>query len=64
MVSLLNIIGQFDINSTELNVSCRYLTSLEGIERFTNLKMLNCENNQLIQLGLIPAQLKELYWCR
>ncbi len=39
-------------DTTELDCSCNPITSLEGIQYFTNLKKLNCSENDLSSLNL------------
>ena len=45
----------------ELWVGIRGIESLDGIEHFTNLKILGCYSNELTELPPLPAGLEELY---
>ncbi len=44
----------------EINCSNNNLTSIRGVEKFTNLKRLNCEENRLSDINLAGLQLEEL----
>ncbi len=46
-----------DENRTEIDCGFRSLTSLKGIERFTNLERLNCQDNNLdaIDVSMMPS---------
>lgn len=45
---------------TSLNVSNRNISSLAGLERFTALRVLNCTNNLLTALPVLPGSLASL----
>ena len=50
-----------EVNSrTSLNVSNKAITYLTGINYFTSLIYLDCSNNNISQLWLLPSTLKEL----
>ena len=57
--------GQIDPNVastiTELNLDDLGLYSINGIEFFSNLELLSCENNNLFSFPLLPNQLVTLY---
>jgi Leucine-rich repeat (LRR) protein len=44
----------------ELDISNRGITSLEGLEVFPSLRLLNCSGNSLIRLDELPASLEVL----
>ena len=48
------------INTTEIDCSNANLIDLNGIEIFTNLEDLYCDNNQLTSLPDLPSKLKNL----
>ena len=51
-----------DYTQTELNLSCEDLIYLpDDIDKYTNLKILHCYDNKIIQLDNLPQNLKELY---
>ena len=47
-----------------MNVNARSLTDVTGLEEFTNLQVLFCEQNSITQLPLSTLQDLELLYCR
>ena len=56
-----------DYSITDLDISPKGLTKLtklpDDIEKYTNLKILNCSYNKITILDYLPPTLKELYCC-
>ena len=50
-----------DLNTTEIDCLNSNLIDLDGIEQFTNLKVLRCSSNQLTFLPDLPDTLVDLY---
>jgi len=48
------------INETDLDVSNKYISSIDGIQYFSSLNYFNCENNFITSLEGLPASLKNL----
>jgi Leucine-rich repeat (LRR) protein len=48
-------------NITELDLSRKGLTELPDLSLYTNLKKLNCANNQITTLDNLPLTIIELY---
>ena len=46
---------------TELDLSNKGLTKLPDLSNYTNLKRLNCSNNQITHLDNLPPTLTLLY---
>ena len=63
MSSFINLpeFSQLNKKCTELNLSRKNLTSLEGIEQFQKLKKLYCNGNQITSLDNLPSGLQILY---
>ena len=47
-----------------MNVNARSLTDVTGLEEFTNLQVLFCQQNSITQLPLSTLQDLELLYCR
>jgi Leucine-rich repeat (LRR) protein len=54
-----NILNCDALNIYSLNISYQYIDDLSGIEAFTDLKMLNCSNNQISSLDISQNMLLE-----
>ena len=51
-----------DYSITELNISQKVLTQLpDDIDKYTNLQILHCNDNQFTSLDNLPPNLQELY---
>ena len=69
--AVLEILGRTDGDITaadvkdikRLDVRCKNISSLAGIEYFTALTYLNCENNQLTALGVSRNTALTELWC-
>ncbi len=48
------------VNTTSLNITGRNIVSIEGIQVFTNLQILDCYENDLTFLPPLPASLTNL----
>ena len=52
-----------DYSLEELDLSCKKLTILPDLSKYTKLKALNCNNNKLISLDNLPQGLQKLDCC-
>ncbi len=53
-------LNKLDLSVTEINLNGRKLLHLPNLDKFKNLKILKCENNNLTDLSNLPKTLKKL----
>ena len=55
------ILDTYTLDIDSINLSCKKLSKLPDLTRFTKLKVLYCSNNMLTELHNLPESLTELY---
>lgn len=57
----MDILSQMDVKNHSMNISYKDIKSLNGIEHFSGLEQLRCNNNELTKLPVLPDTIQVVY---